>query len=221
MATAVDICNLALGHLGDRATVSSIDPPEGSAQAEHCARFYPMARDVLLAKHSWGFITTRTLLAALPNNSTQWAYTYAVPNNMLSAIAVTESDAPSDYAVAIPVAYTPQNVIGIGATVYTPQPFAIERDGEVQVVRTNVENAMLRHTVRVEDPAQFDPLFVETLSYMLASYLAGPIIKGDAGVAVGKSMRQISEALLADAKSSDSENDMIVPAHSVPWMAGR
>ena len=38
-----------LGHIGDAATVSSINPPEGSAQAEHCARFYPIARDALLA----------------------------------------------------------------------------------------------------------------------------------------------------------------------------
>lgn len=221
MPSAVDICNLALGHLGDRATVSSIDPPEGSAQAEHCSRFYPMARDVLLAKHSWGFATVRTVLAELPNNSTQWAYTYAVPNDMLTPISVIENTAPSDYSVAVPVAYTPQNVIAFGATVYTPQPFAIERDGLVQVVRTNVENAMLRHTVRVEDPGQFDPLFVETLSYLLASYLAGPIIKGDTGTALGSKMRQKAEALLTEAKSSDAENDMIVPAHSIPWMAGR
>ena len=48
MASAVDICNLALSHLGDTATVASLDPPEGSAQAEHCARFYPVARDALV-----------------------------------------------------------------------------------------------------------------------------------------------------------------------------
>ena len=45
MASDVDVCNLALAHLGDEATVASISPPEGSAQAGHCARFYPMARD--------------------------------------------------------------------------------------------------------------------------------------------------------------------------------
>ena len=40
MASEVEICNLALARLGDAATVVSIDPPEGSAQAEHCAMFY-------------------------------------------------------------------------------------------------------------------------------------------------------------------------------------
>ena len=59
MASEVDICNLALSHLGDTATIASLDPPEGSAQAEHCARFYPIARDSLLEMHAWGFATSR------------------------------------------------------------------------------------------------------------------------------------------------------------------
>ena len=59
MASEVEICNLALARLGDAATVVSIDPPEGSAQAEHCAMFYPMARDTLLAQHPWGFAQRR------------------------------------------------------------------------------------------------------------------------------------------------------------------
>ena len=63
MASEVDICNLALSHLGDNATVASIDPPEGSAQAEHCSRFYPIARDTLLEMHNWNFSTRRAVLA--------------------------------------------------------------------------------------------------------------------------------------------------------------
>ena len=55
MASVVDICNLALAHIGDDATVSSIDPPEGSAQAEHCKRFYAIARDTMLQMHNWNF----------------------------------------------------------------------------------------------------------------------------------------------------------------------
>ena len=62
MASEVDICNLALGHLGDNATVSSISPPEGSAQAEHCARFYPIARDALLEMHNWNFAMRLSLI---------------------------------------------------------------------------------------------------------------------------------------------------------------
>ena len=71
MASEVDICNLALAHLGDSATVASINPPEGSAQAEMCQRFYPIARDSLLEMHNWGFATRRKALAQLNNTSKQ------------------------------------------------------------------------------------------------------------------------------------------------------
>ena len=72
MASPVDICNTALAYLGDVANVVSIDPAEGSAQAEHCARFYPLARDALLEMHDWGFATRRVALAGLANPTTQW-----------------------------------------------------------------------------------------------------------------------------------------------------
>ena len=59
MATEIDICNLALAHLGDDATIASIKPPEGSAQAEHAARYYPIARNSLLESHTWNFAAKR------------------------------------------------------------------------------------------------------------------------------------------------------------------
>ena len=34
MADAVSICNLALAHIGEEATIISLDPPEGSAEAK-------------------------------------------------------------------------------------------------------------------------------------------------------------------------------------------
>ena len=34
MASEIDICNLALSHLGDTATIASLDPPEGSVAGD-------------------------------------------------------------------------------------------------------------------------------------------------------------------------------------------
>ena len=33
MASDVDVCNLALSHIGDTANVASINPPDGSVQS--------------------------------------------------------------------------------------------------------------------------------------------------------------------------------------------
>ena len=76
MASEVDICNVALGHLGDEAAISAIDPPDGSVQASHCARIYPMARDELIEMHNWRFAVKRKALALLATTEqpqTLWA----------------------------------------------------------------------------------------------------------------------------------------------------
>ena len=100
MASEVDICNLALGHLGDAATVSSLNPPEGSAQAEHCARFYPIARDSLLELHAWNFSTTRVALASLGSDWPEWQYCYACPTDAVNLLAVLGPSVSDDYSVA-------------------------------------------------------------------------------------------------------------------------
>ncbi len=169
MASVVDIVNLALARLGDSATVSSIDPPEGSAQAEQAKRFYPIARDNLLELYPWNFATKRTSLAATSDTAPDaWQYTYAVPSNYIRALSVY-----------------PENTISDADS----QPFIIETNSAGQLILfTNVENAELKYISLVTDTTKFSPLFVNTLSFMLASFLAGPLIKGDAGMKIADTM---------------------------------
>jgi hypothetical protein len=169
MASAVDIVNLALARLGDSATVTSIDPPEGSAQAEQAKRFYPIARDNLLELHPWNFATKRVSLVATNDTTTDaWAYTYAIPSNYIRALSVYPEETTSEADT---------------------QPFIIETNSAGQlIIFTNVENASLKYISLVTDTTKFSPLFVNTLSFMLASFLAGPLIKGDAGMKISDTM---------------------------------
>lgn len=226
MASAVDICNLALGHLGDTATVASIDPPEGSPQAEHCARFYPIARDSLLELHFWNFAMRRVQLAQLNMPWPEWRYAYALPADCMNAISVLPPDAYDDYStrfVPTDAPYYAHNyspVIAAGR--YVPQPYTIETlpDG-TGVLYTNTENAVLRYTAYVTDTAQFSPLFVMTLTWHLASMLAGPVIKGDQGAAEAKRCTAMMAQYLASAESSDANQRNVKPEHIVSWTAGR
>ncbi len=195
MASDVDICNLALGYLGDAATVASINPPEGSAQASHCATFYPIALDSLLEMHDWGFATRRAQLALLPNPVSQWAYCYAAPNDLVNAISVLPATAAGD---------TVENLVGdssdVSASSYTPQPYSLElSDGGLEIIYTNTPDALLRYVARVRDPNRFTPLFVQTLAASLASMLAGPVIKGIEGARM--SAQWASVAFGQDGKS--------------------
>lgn len=201
MASEVDICNLALSHLGDSAGISSITPGEGSEQASHCARFYPIARDVALESHSWGFITRRATLAALDTDTWHWTYAYGIPSGMLRALAVLPTTASTDSK---------------------SEDFALEGTSTgARVILTNLDDATLRYTVKITDTTKFSPLFIDALSRLLASYLAGPIIKGDAGIAIGRARLAEFRAILAEAKVSDANQRKVAPVHSVPWIAVR
>lgn len=231
MASEVDICNLALGHLSDAANLASIDPPDGSAQADHCARFYPIARDAMLEMHDWGWATVRVALAQLTSNpSSTWAYCYAQPGDLVNTIAVLEPDAADDTSVALPSTYgwagTPTTLTGV----YTPQPFILESapDG-TDILLTNVEGAVLRYVRRVTDTTKFSPLFVQALSWSLASMLAGPVVKGDAGAAMAARCQLIAfgqdgkSGMFGKAAASDAGQKRATTRdrHQVAWLNAR
>jgi hypothetical protein len=201
MASEIDICNLALGHLGDNATVASIDPPEGSAQAEHCARFYPIARDTLLESHTWKFATRRATLAQLTVESFNWGFAYAEPNNALRIVSILPADA-----------------------VMTDEGEQFETIGDDSgnaLILTNLEDATAIYTTVVTDTTRYSPLFVDALARLLASYLAGPVLKGDVGKAEAKAQFQAFRIALSLAVVSDSNQRKVVPEHSVAWITGR
>lgn len=217
MASDVDICNLALAHLGDTATVASLDPPEGSAQAEHCARFYPIARDSLLELHTWGFSTRRTTLALLGTGGPEWDYAYAQPAGALNIIAVLPPDATDDYSMQFG-----SGVPASAGGAYVPQAYSCEVDGAGNdVILTDQANATLRYTGVVTDTSRFSPLFVMALSWHLASMLAGPMLKGDAGAAESQRCSQMMRQYLGKAMESDAAQRRINPQHNVNWISGR
>jgi hypothetical protein len=227
MPSVVGICNAALSHIGDTAAVSSIDPPDGSVQAGYCAKFYPLALRAALEMATWGFATVRTPLAqAGTNPSSTWRFAYVYPNEVINPIAVMSPEALDDYSENLAQSnrwpQTEPYYSNPAANFYAPQPFETEQDGENnQIILTNVCGAVLRYTTVVTDPNKFSGLFVMALSYLLASMLAGPIIKGDAGTAKSAEMLKISEAFFAQAKSSDANQRKIDVRQSVPWMAHR
>lgn len=202
MASEVDIANLALARLGDVASVASINPPEGSAQAEHCARFYPIARDALLEMHDWSFATRRASLAKLASVDTfNWQFAYAKPNNTLRVLNILPAAAsPEDDGVAYELGNT--------------------SSGD-PIILTNLDTATVHYTMLVKDTTKFPALFVDALAWLLASHLAGPVIKGDAGTAEAKRCVAMFAATLSQAKASDANQRRVPPDHTPDWMTAR
>ena len=223
MSSEVDIVNLALSFLGDDATVSSLDPPEGSAQAEHCARFYPIARDALLQMHAWDIATKRVTGAARTSETTSWGFAYAKPSNCLQMIAVLPPDASDDY-VAPNASLFEQT--GVSQSLYAlqlqTQPYEQEtlNDG-TPVVYTDQENAQLRYIARVTDATRFSPLFVVALARLVAHFMAGPVIKGDAGRAEADGQYKKFLIEFGKAAAQDSNGSHRVVKAAPIWIARR
>lgn len=221
MSSEVEICNLALSHLGDSATVASIDPPEGSSQAEHCQRWYPVARDALLEMGEWNFATSRAVLAELNNPYQQWQHTYAVPADCLKVLEIISVDAPGDLTASFDQdRFSANSWIPGVAYAYTPQNYSVEMDiaSGAQVILTNVPQAMIRYTRKVTDTARFSPLFGAALARYLAHYLAGPVLKGETGMNVGQGQLQIAMQMLSMAAVSGANQSQRQQVQNYPWV---
>ena len=201
MASEIDIANLALAHLGDDASVASIDPPEGSSQAEHCARFYPIARDSMLESHDWNFTIRRKTLAKLTEPSFHRQFSYQKPADAIRIIQVLPATSSTENdGVEFELSNT---------------------ESGTQLILTDLEDATVRYTTRVTDTTKFSPLFVDALSWLLAAHLAGPVIKGDMGIAEAKRATQMYLLLLSEAKRSDANQRNAPPVHTPDWVSGR
>lgn len=198
MASVVDISNLALAHLGDEATVSAISPSDGSAQADHCARFYPIARDICLERHDWNFARRRAVLSETANTPPEtWSYEYAMPANVIRVLMVMDENGDEN----------------------RPMTFMQGTDSSgAKVIWTNEENATLLYTHAVTDTTKFSALFVMCVSCLLSSFLAGPITKD---MKIKQGMMQLFEAELGKAAMSSANANKNPASHTPDWIEQR
>lgn len=183
MATVVDICNLAFALIGDEANISSIDPPDGSRQAELAKAFYPIALNTLLSRHTWTFATKRAPLQeiVLDPMPAEWSKAYAKPSDCVRPMYVLDER---------------------GLLV----PYALESVQYGDVIYTNVYPATFVYVHGQTDSARFPPAFVNALARLLASFIAGPRLRGATGMQVSKGQREFFEAVdLPRAITEDSQ----------------
>ena len=181
MTSVVQICNMALARIGT-GRIDSLT--EASEEARQCSTFYEPVRDRLLARVPWRFALKREALAPLSVTApVEWTYTYAWPSDCIQARYIEPTGpTPSSAGLIWPDQWY-WNQVDPGGSVVTELPAmrtpSFERRGDTIV--THQPEAVLIYTYRVTDPNQFDPLFVEALSYALAAELAVPIRDDKAG----------------------------------------
>ena len=207
MSSEVDICNLALAHIGAEAQVASINPPDGSVEAGLCKRFYPIVRREMLESATWPFALKRVVLAEVANPSGIWGYAYARPADCVDALRI------------LPMAVVAASLLHSDAVMFDGGlPNAVWLDGlfsergskrfefEGDVLLTNEPQAVLKYTRDITDTTKFSGQFVTAFGMMLASYLAGPIIKGQEGTRIGASWREGAMSMIRIASANAANN---------------
>lgn len=214
MASDVQICNLALQHLGASPRVVSLSPPDGSVETGYCVNSYSVARQAMLEEGEWTFGRKRSQLAPLETNPSQtWAYAYALPADYLRAVRVLQRYS-TDKAALFATEY--------GETPLPPPEWqGADYEIEGGVILTNEPDAVLIYKADVIDTRNYTPTFVLALSYHLAGLLAGPVIKGLQGAQVGQKMLEIARGMAMQSSTLSARASQLTMNHRPSWDAAR
>jgi len=198
VANAVEICNLGYANIGADANIVSIAPPDGSVEAGYAARYYPIARRILLSRFEWAFATKRVALAQVTNPSTVWKYAYARPADCLKPLRVIKSGAVKESDGA-------------------------DYEQEDGLILTDEPTAVLKYTRDVTDTTKYSDGFVSALSWLLSSYFVGPILKGNEGAKASASLlaRAMDEGRSTSASDANQSSTVQNAANeTLPTMLG-
>lgn len=147
----VDICNKALGHLGQSKIA---DLSESSNNAVQLSYVYNTVRDAVLRSSDWGFARRIETLNQLSGETIPgWDYLYAYPNK-----AVGISKIFSDTTTQDPVAE--KYLICLSPTT------------NVKAIAALISPAYIKYTYQVDDSTIYDADFIEAFAYKLAAEVA-------------------------------------------------
>lgn len=155
--SVVQICNTALARVGTSNFIDSLN--EASQEAQVCKLLYEQTRDRVLREVYWPFARAFETLALISGNSgkawaNEWLYAYRYPTD----------------ACVIRRILTP-----LGPRQVIPEPYDIAQDAAGRIILTNMKDAGVEYTRKIEDPIQFDPSFTSALAWLLAAEIAMPL----------------------------------------------
>ena len=150
------IANLALSHIKDKATLENVDT-ETTPQAVYTRLWYDQARTQALMDMDMGFSRRRLIMATHDEDpSADWTFRYQWPDKCLLPRFIQGTSKSRDAA---------------------PIVFDIEyADDDTLSILTDMDEAILVFTFDVEATTFFTPHFVLAHSFLLAHYVAGPLM---------------------------------------------
>lgn len=177
-SSPIQICNIALSHLGANPIISFQD---GTPESNLCNTLYDQARQKVLEDAEWSFATARRELA---KSSTVPPFGYS-----------SQFKAPSDCLKVL-------EAFDKGTVSSNPEtsPNGTQWELESGYIMCDADIVLIRYTKDVTDTALFSAGYVQTLAAYLAYQMAGKLT-GTRGLK--SDMWTLYKAELDSAKSSD------------------
>lgn len=198
VSSGVEIGNMALANIGNSHPIEDFFPNDRSTEAFQITLWYDHSREEALESHNWNFARKRAALSehATEPPSGQWTFRYVYPSDCIKIRKIV-------------------NPVGRDAD---RSPFQIEIvDGE-KTILTDVEAASAVYTFDQTQVTLYSPKFINALSYLLAHYIAAPLV-GDQDVKAR--MLETFTRTVRSATGSNAQEGGEDDPREAEWISGR
>lgn len=196
--TQVQICNMALTHIGIKQLISAIS--EDNEEANMLDLFWDTALANALYEGDWGFARRRADLVLHAGTAPDpWQYQYVMPADAVRVLRIDDKRATR----------LPDDRI----------PFTRETDDSGNnLIYTDMVDAAVIYTYLETDTSEFSPPFVLYLSYVLASLIAAPLTGDDD---LQERMEKRAAYELEKSLAKDLRGEQEHPEEEASWMQAR
>lgn len=219
MPSQISICNTALGRIGISSLIEDIDDP--NTQARQCKNLYDNVRDQVLEDFPWDFAQTVVALAQTSDvYELGYGYRYAVPADCLRAQVVTDA-AGGRWSGGTTGIWNYAIAFGPMSSRISFRIMANRDALPARMLLTDIPEAYLWYTMKVEDPNQFSALFASAFAWRLAAELALPL-KADTTMASNAGQMYLAEVSRAEVLSlSQARTESSQYEPSQEWLNAR
>lgn len=190
MASAVESVNKALSNIGDTSFIEDFSDPQNERE-RLASLHYDSTLEEVLQDFPWTFARTFAILAVVSGEVPGWGYKYRYPTDCLMAKIVTDEG-----GYRLPAAIWFDSYI-YNSQVFQPprSAFEIQADPDdegAKIILSDVEEAYLWYTKKIENLNQWTPLARQALEWALAMKFAIALKADDGQFARAEQMYQIA-----------------------------